>query len=265
MTGETGIYLGFLTAGLLGSLHCIGMCGPIVVAVCGAQQSVPVTVEGRRSAGEAARTAAGALWYHAGRVLTYALLGATAGMLGLALQEASAFAGVQGWVGLVLGLATVAAGLAALILPRRCGSRESQGRLSRGAARMTSLVGSLTGARSPSARMLLGGIMGFLPCGLVYAMLIGASALAHPVRSAAAMICFGLGTLPALSAVAAASVLAPLPVRKYGNQLAAIAVIVVGGVFAWRGWIVVGSHDHEATPTCPLCEPGTMAAAPESP
>ena len=70
--------------------------------------------------------------------------------------------------------------------------------------------------------------MGLLPCGLVYTVLLIAATLPTPLYSAAGMVCFGAGTLPALSAVVLAGRLAPRWLRLHGTRLAALMLVGIG-------------------------------------
>ncbi len=163
--------LGFIgsafMAGFVGSLHCIGMCGGFAVA-CG---------------GRAGDT----LLWHAGRATTYALLGALAGAFGSLVPG-------PGWVvGVLSGLLIVwfAAGLAGLV-PEPHLSIPGVKHLATNLATRTNSV----------ARFGFGMATGLLPCGLVYASLGIPVAAADPVVGALSMTAFGLGTVPALTAVA---------------------------------------------------------------
>lgn len=111
---------------------------------------------------------------------------------------------------------------------------------------------SLAAQSTPASRFLLGWIMGFLPCGLVYVMLAAVAALGHPLASALGMIAFGLGTLPALSGVVLAARLLPIRWRRHGNRAAAVMALVVGSMFVWRSW-PAHQHTGPGDPTCPLC------------
>ena len=158
--------------GLAGSLHCAGMCGPLVLAVTSGSRGGPN--------GLLAMIA-----YHAGRIGTYALLGVVFGMLGRSL----ALAGLQRWVSIGAGVLLLA-GLASL-LP------------SQGSTWAVAVVGGLRKTAAPwmrhptlSARIVLGSINGLLPCGLVYAAGAGSAAAGNLLESVAYMTVFGLGTLP---------------------------------------------------------------------
>jgi len=154
-----------LVAGLVGSPHCIGMCGGFALA-CG---------------GRVSHTAA----WHGGRILTYAFLGALAGWIGHLVPGPL-------WVATVLSAALViwfAAGLAGLV-PEPALKIPGLTRLaSRAAAR-----GDL------GSRFLFGTATGLLPCGLIYATLGIAVASGSALVGALAMVAFGLGTLPLLAA-----------------------------------------------------------------
>ncbi len=174
--------------GLFSALHCVGMCGGIVGALT---FSLPERV--RRDAG---RLAAFTVAYNAGRILSYALAGGLFGWLG-GLLFAADNAGVAAFVlRLAAALVTVAVGLyIAGWLPRL--------------ARIEQLGEPLWRALEPVGRRLLpvytlwrallyGAIWGWLPCGLVYAMLIAAPAQSSMLGGALYMSLFGLGTLPVM-------------------------------------------------------------------
>lgn len=172
--------------GLFSAMHCIGMCGGIVGALT---FSLPERVRN-----EPRRLLAFTLAYNAGRIVSYALAGALFGWLG-ALVFAAANAGAAAWVlRLTAAVITVAMGLyIAGWLPRF--------------ARLERLGEPLWRTIEPWGRRLLpvhtlgravlyGAVWGWLPCGLVYAMLIAAPAQSSMLGGALYMTLFGLGTLP---------------------------------------------------------------------
>jgi uncharacterized protein len=180
--GITGMFL--LGAG--GSVaHCGAMCGPLVLGqVADRMAAMPIA-----RLCEAHRLRNGLLLpYHAGRLTTYAALGALAGAAGLAFEQTLA------------PLRTVLLLIAATMLLAGAFGRLHIGhggtwprRWARGLNR------SGTGGT-----YLFGVVMGFLPCGLLYAALIAACALATPAWGAAGMLAFGLGTAPVLAAIGVA-------------------------------------------------------------
>lgn len=163
--------IGFLSAafvaGLVGSPHCIGMCGAFAV-LCGG------------------RIRDTAMW-HVGRMTSYAVLGALAGAFGSLVPGPS-------WVAAVLSLGLMlwfAAGLAGLVPEPRL--------VIPGLKRLGT---ALAGNPAPTMRYAFGVVNGLLPCGLVYATLAVPVAIGRPLEGALAMAVFGLGTTPLLSAVA---------------------------------------------------------------
>jgi len=164
-----------LLTGLFGSLHCLGMCGPLVLGLHGSGKGV-----------------FGRVVYHLSRALAYAILGALVGSLGAGLALA-------GWQrGLSIG-----AGLLILLLAARSGWLErAQGWLSGIAAR--GLAPGMRRARSNggwTGQAMAGFLNGWLPCGMVYVALAASTATGSALHGAAFMALFGLGTLPAMLAV----------------------------------------------------------------
>lgn len=256
-------YLGFFVAGLAGSLHCIGMCGPILTAVAGVDRRAEITVRGRSVARTARHAAIDLLWYHAGRISTYAMLGALAGTLGAQIRNALWLGAVQDWLGVSLGAIAIIVALVLLIKPATsCAKVFESFPKNRTIASAFAFLRALTQQTSPASRFLLGAIMGFIPCGLVYIMLAMVAATGHPLTAALGMIAFGLGTLPALTGVVLAMRLIPIRWRKHGNRIAMLMALVVGAMFLWRSWPV---HDHGEQPLderdCPLCNDPTAPAS----
>jgi sulfite exporter TauE/SafE len=171
-----------LATGLLGSGHCLGMCGSLVAALA-------LSDEGRRS---------GLLFqvlYHAGRLLTYAAIGLLAGWLGSAIAYVDAFSTVTRvvLVGSDLFVILVGLGSAGLLRTLNIGSLEF------GAVRPpAAAVHTLRRLPPGFAAFPLGLLFGLLPCGFVYAMALSAAQSASAARGAALMFAFGLGSVPAL-------------------------------------------------------------------
>jgi sulfite exporter TauE/SafE len=200
-----------MLTGLAGSLHCIGMCGPVLL---GLSRRIP---QGRSFGSDA-------LAYHLGRLWTYVLLGLIAGAFGLRLEQT--WGGRRAFA-FALGAVVVLNGL---LLLRRKGSRVETWLASRlGALLRTVMTGTgLAGRRGFIARVLVGAVMGLTPCGMVWMALIPAAALGHPLLSGLGMLCFGLGTLPALSSVVLLDRLMTQRFRRHGRTFAAIALILAG-------------------------------------
>lgn len=167
------MYLGTaLLLGLASSLHCVGMCGPLVLAVPG--QGGPLAQ----------------LYYHGGRLLTYALLGGLFGLLGWGV----AITGWQQQLSLGLGVALVLVAVAQLLQLQRH---------VRWGGRVTALLNKTFAklwplANKPWGLAALGAVNGLLPCGMVYLALAAALVMNEVLGSMAYMLLFGLGTLPLL-------------------------------------------------------------------
>lgn len=186
----------FLT-GLLGSVHCVAMCGAFAASCTRVPRGLPA--------------------WHAGRIGTYALLGALAGAAGRLLPGPP-------WVP-----AAVAAGLLLWFALALAGLVPEPRLIPRG---LTSAAGRAAGTPSPAAQAAFGVANGFLPCGLVYSALSIPVALADPARGALAMIAFGAGTLPALS-VAALGLRRLVMTSMWRRRLLAVLVLATG---AWAIW-----------------------------
>lgn len=174
--------LAALLAGLLGGVHCVGMCGGIVAAFS------------FRADGSAPPFRLH-LAYNLGRVFSYALFGALAGALGASLKLAD-FLPVQTLlyilaqvVMILLGLYLAGFSRWVLVFERAGGGLWK---------RVKPLFQKLLPVRSLPQAVLAGMAWGWLPCGLVYSILVSALAAGSPASGAALMLAFGLGTLPNL-------------------------------------------------------------------
>jgi sulfite exporter TauE/SafE len=197
--------------GLLGSLHCAAMCGPLMLAL-------PVPPGGP------ARFFTGRMLYQLGRVATYALLGCIAGFAGKSLFVI----GAQRWVSIALGVAILIGYFAA--------------RKISAAAPVTRLVGFLKTAMSAQLQrrdfrslMLLGTLNGLLPCGLVYAALAGAAAQGAVVNGVVYMAVFGLGTLPTMLAASLSGKSFPFALKLKLRRLIPAGVCVLAALLILRG------------------------------
>lgn len=214
--------LGFVTLGLLGGFgHCVGMCSPFVLFV--SRRYAPA------QAGRAAVWRAQG-WYTAGRVTTYAALGAAAGALG----------GVVELAGGLLGFQRVAAGIAGgLLILWAIGALSERAPIG---AVSTGPFGSATRAlrtRVPGHPFVIGLFLGLLPCGLLYSALIAAVARAGALDGAIALMAFGLGTAPALLGVSAADELLARH-RASLNRLSYVFLLAMGLWFLWSAVAGVG-------------------------
>lgn len=229
-------------AGLLSSGHCFGMCGGIVGAFSLGNRGTA----GTPGPGDRGRIQ-GLVAYNAGRIVTYCLLGGVAGTFGATLAGAlppeMARRGARLLAALfLLGLGLYLAGRPELLQPfERLG-----GRLWR---RIEPLSRRLLAARGPGHALALGLVWGFLPCGMVYSMLVLASLGGSTIDGALVMLAFGLGTLPALFAAGlAASRLRGLARSTLLRRSAAAVYLALGIWLAFTAFTAV-HHDPSGAAT----------------
>ncbi|MEK3882265.1 sulfite exporter TauE/SafE family protein [Paenibacillus sp. PL2-23] len=213
-----GIGLILLT-GLFSAPHCIGMCGGIVSAV--ALQS---TASARRAMS----------LYHAGRIVSYMILGATMGAVGSFVDVAGRLAGVR-------GLASIVGGCLVLLWIWRKMQVPFLNRLS---GRLHRELAAGTAPASPGKEALhllaTGFAFGFLPCGLTYAMSMNAAATGSLWQGAVVMALFGIGTVPALAFASSVAALANKRWRRLMRQAGAVTAVLVGVLSILRGLAVNG-------------------------
>ena len=205
--------------GLVSSLHCVQMCGPIVLAF-----SLPL------SRPDALRAH---LQYNAGRILTYALLGAVAGAVGGGIGMLGRLADLASGARVFAGSAMILAGILMIGLLPSNGLVTIQ---KRGIAKRFSQLAARR-LLAPGGKFTLGLTLGFLPCGLVYAALLKAVDSGTALAGAATMLAFGTGTAVALLSLGAASSFLRFP--RWSNRLAAVSMLVAGALLVWRGLMAV--------------------------
>ncbi len=203
--------------GLLSSAHCIGMCGGFAAAIGATNQ--PLGLVFLRQ-----------IIYSVGRVFTYAFLGAVAGYAGLRLSGyKTPLVTVQQAFSILAGVIMVGIGVSVLGLFRLpVLSRLDLGPL------LAPMFQHFLNARSRGGFFVAGLANGFLPCGLVYAFLADSVATGDVFRGAMLMTAFGLGTVPVMVATGCGAGLVSHAVRHRVYQLAAILVILIGGVTIYR-------------------------------
>ena len=200
--------------GLASSLHCLQMCGPIVLAF-----SIPLPKNAILRA---------QLGYNAGRLLTYSLLGAVAGAVGGGIGLLGKLAGIASGARIFAGGAMIIAGILTIGLFPTNGLIAIQGTGAK--SRFSRFVGRRLLAPN---KFTLGLTLGFLPCGLIYAALLKAVDTASAINGALTMLAFGAGTAIALSTLGVASSFFRIP--RWSHRVAACCMMIAGAILIWRG------------------------------
>ena len=212
------IWLAFL-AGLAGSFHCIGMCGGIVAALAMTRGGQPL-----------ASRLTSQLCYNLGRITTYTLLGALAGLAGSSLNL-MALKAASSWFLIGANLFVISIGLSSALGFSAWNLSSLEGRGGRFFAAPLKLAVS---SGASLAAFPLGLLLGLLPCGLVYAPLMAAAASGGPALGAATMAALGLGTLPVLLLFGTASSAVSGRLRSVMQRLAGLLVALMGAAGLWR-------------------------------
>ena len=231
----TALLLTVFVASLVGSLHCIGMCGPFVAFYSGADGSGGA----RRLLSHAA--------YSGGRLLTYAAFGLAAGAVGAALDVAGSLAGFQRIAAIVAGATMILWGVFALLQIRgvRVFKHSSGGRRIAGMFRRGL---SLVGGKPPIIRAgFIGLLSGFLPCGWLWAFVVTAAGTGSSLKGVAVMTAFWAGTVPALLAVGLGAQLVSAPLRRHVPAVTAILLVVLGlyAILGRPASVSAAIHKHE--------------------
>ena len=226
----TPLLLTVFSASLVGSLHCVGMCGGFV-----ALYSTRTGCSGSSGRGGGMHAA-----YHGGRLLTYALVGLLAGLVGGAFDLVSGWAGLQRGAAIGAGLVMLAWGSLGLAralgapLPRRLP----------GAGRIQALVNAAfaAAARRPASQQafLIGFCTPLLPCGWLYLFAVTAAGAGSAAGGVAVMLAFWAGTVPALLGLGLGLGTAlGGRLRRHVPVLGALALLAVGGLtLAQRGRVL---------------------------
>lgn len=200
-----------LLIGFAGSLHCAGMCGPLVIAM-------PV-LPGRLGSHIVGKVA-----YNIGRITTYTALGALFGLFGQMLG----LAGFQRWVSIAAGAAIL---LSLLALPLR----KTTFLIARPVNALKVALGKLLKARSLPAQFSFGALNGLLPCGLVYVACAAAAATGRIQNGMQYMVLFGLGTLPMMLGLGLAGRMLHLQFQRRLQKLVPVSLGIMAALLILRG------------------------------
>lgn len=207
--------LSAIALGLLGSLHCVGMCGPIAFML-------PVDrTNDYKKAGQI-------FIYHFGRLMAYGSIGLLFGLLGKGLYVF----GLQQKLSIVIGILMILF----FLIPYKTISKYNFSRpVNRIVFKIKGRLGKELSKKTADTFLTIGFLNGFLPCGMVYMALFGAMAMGNPWEGALYMVLFGMGTLPLMTAAIYFSGLLKGVARQRMNRLIPIFVVAIGLLFILRG------------------------------
>ncbi len=208
------LLLAVLVASFLGSLHCVGMCGPLAL--------VATTSDNNKSPLLGPLAA-----YHLSRALGYATLGILAGVFGAAIQTTGNFLGLQQAAARIAGGTMTLLGI--LMVLRLATGSSPHFVLPTSLQQMFSKLHQFARMRSPLTKAAsIGALTIFLPCGWLYAFLITAAATASPWFGSTVMIMFWIGTVPSLTVMLFSVHLMTQRMRKFLPWVSALLLVGVG-------------------------------------
>ena len=208
------MFLSAIIFGVLGSFHCIGMCGPIAFML-------PVDRQ------KPLKTFFQILSYHFGRLLTYSFIGLLFGILGKGFY----FFGFQQQLSIIAGVLMIFI----ILFPRIFKKFSFSKNISTIIFRIKNSLGKELKKKGNDTFFSIGFLNGFLPCGLVYMAIFGAIAASNPLSGSLYMFLFGLGTIPLMTAVVYLGRFTKGNFRKNIQKAIPIFVVFIGTLFILRG------------------------------
>lgn len=201
--------------GLISSLHCIGMCGPIAMML-------PVDINNPTKKVIQITT------YHLGRLTAYATIGLLFGLLG----KGFFLAGIQQKIAIFIGIAMIAV----VLIPEKSFNKYNFSKpVFKIISKIKTALGSQFKNKSYKSLFMIGLLNGFLPCGMVYVALFGAIAMQSASLGILYMVLFGLGTIPLMSSVVYLHSFFSVSVRNKIQKAIPYAAIIIGILFILRG------------------------------
>ncbi|MBE7648076.1 sulfite exporter TauE/SafE family protein [Tenacibaculum finnmarkense] len=208
------MFLSALIFGLLGSFHCIGMCGPIAFML-------PVDRTNKIT------QFFQILSYHFGRLFTYSLIGLLFGFLGKGFY----FFGFQQQLSIAAGILMILV----ILLPKTFQKYNFSKPINKWVMKVKSSLGKELKNKGNDTFFTIGFLNGFLPCGLVYMAVFGALASSNALSGSLYMFLFGLGTVPLMTIIVYVGNFANGLLRKTIQQAIPYVVVFIGILFILRG------------------------------
>lgn len=214
-------YILLFVAGLLSSMHCIGMCGCFVTAYS-------VNIKGSFFNKSIAH-----LLYSFGRITTYTFLGAIMGTIGSSMYFLAKMAGIQDWITIFAGVVMIYLGLEQLhIVPKIPLLKKFEGTFFK---KFGKYYYKLSKKEGIFFTYPIGVVLGFLPCCVLYTIEMQAMTTGSALKGALSMMAFGFGTIPAMFSFGMLVNTLSTKLREKVLNLASYVIILLGFVSIYRG------------------------------
>ncbi|WP_439152674.1 sulfite exporter TauE/SafE family protein [Winogradskyella sp.] len=204
-----------LILGLLGSLHCVGMCGPIAFML---------PVDRSNSFKKVSQISI----YHLGRLLSYSIIGLIFGLVGKSLY----IFGFQQQLSIAIGIIMI---VLVLIPYKTLGRYNLSKPLNKLISRVKSRLGQALKKKTSDTFLTIGFLNGFLPCGLVYMAVFGSMATGSLLQGSLYMVLFGLGTIPLMTSAIYLGKFLNSTVKQRIQKAIPVFVVIIGVLFILRG------------------------------
>ncbi len=201
--------------GLLGSFHCVGMCGPIAFVL---------PVNRTNNFKKITQIA----MYHVGRLLAYSILGLVFGLVGKGLY----LFGFQQQLSIIIGILMIAV----VLIPQRFFNTYKIAQpIYKVVGKVKAMLGAALKKKSADTFLTIGFLNGFLPCGLVYMAVFASIAGGSALNGSLYMAAFGLGTIPLMTTAIYFSTFLKAGVRQKIQKAIPVFVVIIGLLFIVRG------------------------------
>lgn len=201
--------------GILGSFHCVGMCGPIAFMLPINRSNTYIKI-------------LQIALYHLGRLLAYGTIGLAFGFIGKSLY----LFGFQQQLSIIIGLLMIVA----VLIPYKTFSKYNASQpLFKIISKIKSTLGVALKKKNPETFLTIGFLNGFLPCGLVYMAVFAAIASGNTLNGGLHMVVFGLGTIPLMTTAIYFSHLLKGNIRQRIQKAIPVFVVLIGLLFILRG------------------------------
>lgn len=204
-----------LILGLLGSLHCVGMCGPIAFML---------PVDRSNSFKKVSQISL----YHFGRLVAYSIIGLVFGIVGKSLY----IFGIQQQLSIIIGVLMIVL----VLLPHKTiGKYNFSKPLYRIISKVKSSLGKALKKKTADTFLTIGFLNGFLPCGLVYMAVFGSVATGSLLEGSLYMVLFGLGTIPLMTSAIYLGKFLNSTIKQRIQKAIPVFVVIIGLLFILRG------------------------------